>query len=212
MSRARLVALAMAGLALAIVGAVLFGWLSYPDDRSVEGAYLRIVSAVHRDRPDEFFAYLETEAQHASFTIRNYRRKARDRVLAAYPRGERARVAERYAAEAAADDGAGVFALYAQRRGWLPQLRRDLSGVAKIEEAGELATLQTARGTRYSFRRRDNGIWGLTLFTAELVAEAERAARDYEIIDVAARDHERVRRRQEPAPPRAATSAKPEPR
>jgi hypothetical protein len=49
----------------------------------------------------------------------------------------------------------------------------------------------TARGTRDGFRRRENGIWGLTLFTADLVAEAERAARDAEVVEKAAADYER---------------------
>jgi hypothetical protein len=50
------------------------------------------------------------------------------------------------------------------------------------------------RGTRYPFRRRpENGIWGLTLFTPTLTAEAERAARDFALIDAAAKDYERAR-------------------
>jgi hypothetical protein len=51
----------------------------------------------------------------------------------------------------------------------------------------------TARATRYPFRRRDNGIWGLTIFTAELEAEAERATRDLDMVDRAARDYERAK-------------------
>ena len=53
-------------------------------------------------------------------------------------------------------------------------------------------TVETVRGTRYPFRRRPNGIWGLTLFTATLVAEAEKAARDAKLIDKAAADYERA--------------------
>jgi hypothetical protein len=49
----------------------------------------------------------------------------------------------------------------------------------------------TARGTRYPFRRRENGMWGLTLFTAELVAEAEKAARDFDVVKRAADDYAR---------------------
>jgi hypothetical protein len=67
--------------------------------------------------------------------------------------------------------------------------------VASVERNAERATVQTARGTRYPFRiRPENGIWGLTLFTAELVQEAERAARDFQLIDRAAADYERARR------------------
>ena len=58
---------------------------------------------------------------------------------------------------------------------------------------GDRATLETARGTRYAFRKRENGVWGLTAFTAELVAEAEKAARDAEIVTKAADDYARAR-------------------
>lgn len=52
-----------------------------------------------------------------------------------------------------------VFALYAEREHWLDRLRRDMSGIKKVEVAGERATVETVKGTRYPFRRRDNGIW-----------------------------------------------------
>jgi hypothetical protein len=64
-----------------------------------------------------------------------------------------------------------------------------------VETRGERATVETARGTRYPFRRRpENGIWGLTLFTATLAAEAERAARDFALIERAADDYELAKR------------------
>jgi hypothetical protein len=115
-------------------------------------------------------------------------------VSAAYPEPERTRLLALYEAEALAPDGADIFALYARRRGWLNRLRRDLSGVQRVERKGERATVETARGTRYPLRvRPENGIFGLTLFTAELGAEAERAARDFGIIDKAAADYERAK-------------------
>lgn len=187
------------GLALFAVAGL--GWLawanvSYPSDRTPEGAYLRVVNAVNRGKPEEFFAYLETPAQHACYTIRDYRKRARERVAAAYPEPERSQLLSQYRAEAEAPDGADVFALYAHRRGWLNRLRRDLSGVAKVEKKGERATVETVRGTRYPLRvRPENGIYGLTLFTADLVAEAERAARDFGIIERAAADYERASRK-----------------
>jgi len=172
---------------------VAWAWVTYPSDHTPEGAYLRIMVAVNRGRPEDFFAYTETEAQHACYTIRDYRKRARDRVLAAYPEPERTRVSEAYRALAEAPDGADVFGLYARERAWLDRLRRDLSRVDKVEMAGERATVQTVRGTRYPMRRRDNGIWGLTLFTAALVAEAEKVARDAALVDKAALDYERAR-------------------
>ncbi len=89
-----------------------------------------------------------------------------------------------------------MLAIYAKQNGWMNRLRKDMSGVAKIDVQGERATVQTAHGTRYPFRRRDNGIWGLTLFTATLSAEAEKAARDLALIDKAASDYEHAAKRE----------------
>ena len=163
---------------------------TYPSDHTPQGAYLRVAIAVNRGRAEDFFAYLETRSQHAAYTIRDYRKKTRERVLQSFPEPERSRLAAEYAEQAAAPDGADVLAIYAKQNGWMNRLRKDMSGVAKVEQQGERATVQTARGTRYPFRRRDNGIWGLTLFTATLSAEAEKAARDMAVIDKAANDYE----------------------
>lgn len=164
----------------------------YPSDTTPEGAYLRIAKAVNLGRPRDFFAYIETDAQHAAYTIRDYRKKARDRILATYPEPERTELSRRYEPYANAPDGADVFALYSDERGFLARLRRDVSGIAKVEISGERASVETARGTRYAFRKRENGIWGLTMFTAALSAEAEKAARDFSVIDRAAADYERT--------------------
>src|SRR3954465_10736246 len=109
----------LAGLASVIVLALVWAHVSFPSDRTPEGAYLRVVIAVNRGRPEDFFAYTETRAQHAAYTIRDYRRQARQRVLAAYPEPERSRLSREYEAEATAADGADVFALYAKRQGWI---------------------------------------------------------------------------------------------
>lgn len=183
---------ALGALAAAGVG----GWqmLRFPPDTTPEGAYLRIARSIGRGEPLVVFAYLEDQAQHSAYTIRDYRKKARDRVAEAYPEPERGRLLEQYGPHADAPDGADVWVEMAARLGWIARLRRDLSGIARVETAGERATIETARGTRYPFRRRENGIWGLTLFTAVLVAEAERAARDWEVVDRAAADYERAQR------------------
>jgi hypothetical protein len=167
----------------------------FPPESSPEGAYTRIALAVADRRPRDAFAYLETEAQWASFTIRDVRRRACDRVRAAYPPAEAAPLIEAWHTEADAPDGPDAFGALAARRGWLPRLERDLSGVAHVEIQGERATVVTARGTRYPFRRRENGIWGLTIFTAELQAEAERASRDLEVVERAAADYDRAKER-----------------
>lgn len=184
--------LVLVGLGLLVAARVVYAYLSFPSDRTPQGAYLRVAIAVNRGHAEDFFAYTETRAQHAAYTIRDYRKKARERVLASYPEPERSRLAQEYAAEANAPDGADIFALYAKRYGWMARLRRDLSGIKKIEISGDRATVETAHGTRYPFRRRENGIWGLTSFTPMLDAEAERAARDFSVIEKAAADYQRV--------------------
>jgi hypothetical protein len=188
----RLALLALVLVVGGIAARIVYAYAAFPSDRTPEGAYLRVAIAVNRGRPEDFFAYTETRAQHAAYTIRDFRKKARERVLAAYPEPERSRLSAAYAAEANAPDGADVFALYAKRHGWITRLRRDLSGIKKVEVAGDRATVETAHGTRYPFRRRDNGIWGLTQFTPILDAEAERAARDFSVIDQAAADYARA--------------------
>lgn len=167
--------------------------LTFPSDRKPEGAYLRVVIAVNKGDPSAFFWYTETEAQHACYTIRDYRKKSVERIAASYPEPEKSRALSAYRAVAEAPDGADVFAIYARDKGWLDRLRRDLSGVGHVEVRGDRATVQTVRGTRYPFRRRENGIWGLTLFTASLTAEAERVARDAALVEQAASDYDRAR-------------------
>ncbi|HVJ91280.1 MAG TPA: hypothetical protein VM580_15860, partial [Labilithrix sp.] len=82
-----------------------------------------------------------------------------------------------------------------RERGWARRLRKDLSGIASVDldPKAERASVVTVRGTRWPFRKRDNGIWGLTIFTAELVAEAEKATRDLAVVEAAAADYDKVR-------------------
>jgi hypothetical protein len=181
------------GAAAALTGLLGVALTRFPEDTTPEGAYLRIARSISKGDLRGCFPYLEDRAQHAAHTIRAYRRKARDRIAESYPEPERSRRMALYQAHADAPEGADVWAEMAARLGWMARLRRDLSGIATLEVAGERATLETAHGTRYAFRRRDNGIWGMTLFTAELTAEAERAARDWEVVERAALDYERAR-------------------
>ena len=166
----------------------------FPPDKTPEGVYFRVALALNQGDPRALFAYLEDDAQHACYTIRAYRKRASERVSASYPEPERTRLLAEYAAHANAPDGADVWVDLANRRGFVARLKRDTSGAVKVDVAGDRATIETARGTRYALRRRENGIWGLTLFTAELVAEAERAARDAEVVDKAADDYARARK------------------
>jgi hypothetical protein len=186
----RWLSLVLGALLAVLVLSLAWAHASFPSDRTPEGAYLRIVIAVNRGRAEDFFAYTETRAQHACYTIRDYRRKTKQRVEASFPEPERSRLLAQYEAEAAAADGADILAIYAKQYGWMNRLRRDMSGIARVERSGERATVETAHGTRYPFRRRENGIWGLTSFTAVLSTEAEKAARDLELIDKAASDYE----------------------
>jgi hypothetical protein len=180
------------GAALAAAGGLLWRQMSkFPPDTTPEGAYLRIAFNISEGNARASFAYLEDRAQHAAYSILDYRRKASERIAAAYPEPDRSRLLDAYRAHATAEDGADVWLDLAQKRGFIARLRRDLSGIAKVEVTGERASIETARGTRYPFRRRENGIWGLTMFTAELTAEAERAARDWDVVERASLDYER---------------------
>ncbi len=190
-------ALLLLGTAGAVVVGVPVGWSAYaalrfPSDRTPEGAYLRIVLALNKGREQDVFPYLETEAQHALFTIREYRAKALGRVRATFVEPERTKWEAAYRDEGDAQDAAALFAVLARREGWAARLRKDLSGISAVERVGKRATVETTRGTRYPFREADNGIWGLTIFTAELVARKQRASRDFEIIDRAASDYEQA--------------------
>jgi hypothetical protein len=174
-------------------GSRLVGHRPFPPDTTPEGAYARIALAMAERRPRDAFAYLETEAQWASYTIRDARRRACERIRASYPPEEGAKLLHDWSHVAEAPDGADAFAALAVARGWIARLERDLSGAARTEIEGERATVVTGRGTRYAFRRRDNGIWGLTIFTPELMAEAEKASRDLDVVVHAAEDYDRGR-------------------
>jgi hypothetical protein len=191
---------------VAVVGAAMVVVLAYvlvrpfPPDTTPEGAYMRIAKAVAESNPQGMFAYLETEAQWASYTVQDARKKAVARLRADYPADVAEPLLREYAPLGDALDGPAAFAVLAEGRGWIGRLRRDLSGIAKVDldantlQASARATVVTQRGTRYAFRRRDNGIWGLTLFTVDLMAEAERASRDLKLVERAADDYARGKR------------------
>ncbi|MRG96765.1 hypothetical protein [Polyangium spumosum] len=186
----------VAGLSLfsvGVIGYVTYTVAKFPPDTTPEGAYMRVAANLAKGDARTCFHYLEDSAQHAAYSIRDYRKKASERISQAYPEPERTRLLDAYRAHATAEDGADVWVDLATKRGFVTRLRKDLSGLAKVEIVGERATVETARGTRYGFRRRENGMWGLTLFTADLVAESERAARDWDIVERAAKDYERGR-------------------
>jgi hypothetical protein len=193
-SRRKMIAIAAAAL-LVPAGAIALLHRPFPSDRTPEGAYVRIARSVSVDDPQGFFAYLETEAQWACYTLREMRKKARDRVIASYPEPQRSELALAYAPFADAADGSDVFAHLYRSRLWARRLRKDLSGMAHVDvdPKGERASVVTIHGTRWPFRKRDNGIWGLTVFTAELLAEAEKATRDLAVVEAAAADYDKVR-------------------
>lgn len=186
--------LSVIALALA-VGVALAFYRPFPPDNTPEGAYARIAKAIAEQHPRDVFAYLEQDAQDAAFTIHEMRKASCAAIEKSYPRGaERDALLAAYRDDARAD-GPDELVLLAARHGFFARLRRDLSGVARVETEGERATVTTARGTRYSFRRRPNGIWGLTLFTAEMLADSERATRDYTSVRAAANDYERAEKK-----------------
>ena len=166
--------------AAAVVGAwaATRNAFDFPPDTQPEGAYLRIVHNLVEGDPKVLFEYLEDAGRHAIFTLHDFRKRSNELVDKSFPEPDRRRLLDEYAKVAGAADGHALFLQLAEERGWLRRLRRDLSGVASVQIEGERATVVTARETRYSFRRRDNGVWGLTMFTAELLVDANRAARD----------------------------------
>ena len=166
---------------------------TFPPEDTPEGSYARIALAVAEGRPRDLFAYLEDDSQWAAHTIRKERRVALDRARKSYPPDALAPLVASYGADAVAADGVDVFVRLGNARGWFDRLRRDLSGVARVEVLGDRATIVTAHGTRYPMRRRKGGIWGLTLFSVELSADAERATRDRTRIEEAASDYDRAR-------------------
>jgi hypothetical protein len=175
-------------------GACALLYRPFPSDRTPEGAYMRIARAAGADDPRSFFPYLETEAQWACYTLRDMRRKASAIAASHYPEPQRSQLLAEYAPLAELPDGSDVFdSLYRSGR-WSQRLRKDLSGIRSVEldAASERATVTTVRGTRWPFRKRENGIWGITIFTAELVAEAERATRDLSVVEGAAADYDRL--------------------
>ena len=182
---------ALAGLLLLALFATRL-YKPYPADTTPEGAYLRAARAFAAGRTQDAFAYTETEAQWASYTLRDNRKQALERA-ASFPPSERARVEADYKTVALCMDGADVFAHYAAARKWDQRMRKDLSGVDHVERdaTGERATVVTAKGTRYTFRKRDNGIWGMTMFTADLMSEAARSAQDLRMLQSAADDYAR---------------------
>ncbi len=201
MKLGRRTAIAIGGaLVVAPAFAVAALYRPFPSDRTPEGAYMRIARCVSLDDPKAFFAYLETEAQWASYTLRDVRKKARTRVMESYPEPQRSTLATAYAPFADAPDGSDVFAHVYRERGWARRLRKDLSGVARVDldPASDRASVVTVRGTRWPFRRRDNGIWGLTVFTAELLADAEKATRDLAVVESSAADYDRLKARAQP--------------
>jgi len=167
----------------------------FPPDGTPEGAYARVAKAIAEQRERDVFPYLEQDAQDAAFSIRDMRRAACDAIDKSYPAGaERDALLAEYGPDATTKDGPDEFLLLASRHHFLARLRADLSGIANVERSGERATITTAHGTRYSFRRRPNGMWGLTLFTAEMLADSERAARDLAGVKAAAADYARAGR------------------
>lgn len=189
--RAKLIGIAAAVAIVIVLTALIYR--PYPSDRTPEGAYMRVARSVATDDPRAFFAYLETEAQWACYTIRDMRRKAHARVGRSYPEPQRSQLLAQYEPLARAPDGSDAFAFLYRERQWARRLRKDMSGVARIDLDGDRASIVTTRGTRWPFRVRDNGIWGLTVFTAELVAESEKATRDLAVVEAAAADYDRLR-------------------
>ncbi len=178
-----------------LVAAALFLLLRtpFPPNDSPDGAYARIAKALAEGHPRDLFPYLETDAQWACISVHDARKAAKTRVTVSYPSSEQPAARAEIGPLADSTDGEDVFVKTAESRGWLARLKKDLSGTKGVEISGDRATIITARGTRYSFRRRDNGMWGLTMFTAELVSDRDKATRDLEVVNAAGDDYDRAK-------------------
>lgn len=186
-NRRRIVVASLGLLAIAVAAVVFYR--PFPPDKTPEGAYARIAKAIAERHPRDVFAYLEQDAQDAAFTIHEMRKASYEAIEKNYPKGaERDGLLAAYGPDARAD-GPEELLLLDARHAFIARLRQDLSGIANVEARGDRATITTARGTRYTFRRRPNGVWGLTLFTAEMLAESERASRDLASVRTAAADY-----------------------
>lgn len=163
----------------------------FPAASTPEGSYMRLARAVSEGQLETAFAYLEDDARDACYTVHRTRKDASTLVAEAFPEPERSEVLARYKEEAETSGGPAVFTLEANEHGWVTRLKKDLSGVAAVETDGERATVVTARGTRYTFRKQRDGGFGLTMFTADLVAKGNRAARDLDVVRKAAVDYGR---------------------
>jgi len=188
----RIARLALAVLAAAALFAAVYV-RRYPADTTPEGAYLRLAKHLELGQPELAFSYLEVDARDAAYVMARSRTDALARVRAAFPAEEARAFAESYAALATGDDGPKAFARYAEPRGWLRRLAKDVSPIDHVEADGERATVVTRKGTRYPFHRDRDGRYGLTSFTAELVAQAKQATRDLEVVGRSAADYERRR-------------------
>lgn len=172
----------------------LFAKFRFPSEKTPEGAYLRLVVAFGPGKVRDAFPYLEDEAQAALYTIHEYRKKSLEKVRASFKEPEKSRWEAEYRQHGDAPDPESLWVAMAAERGWDRRMRKDLSGIATIERKDRRVTVETARGTRYPFRLGDNGIWGLTLFTADLVDLKQRAARDYQLVEKASQDYEQAPR------------------
>jgi hypothetical protein len=192
MTRRIVFAVVIVSIAVGVVALVFYK--PFPPDKTPEGSYARIAKAIAEQRSRDVFPYLEQDAQDAAFSIHDMRKAASDAIRASYPAGaEKDALLASYRAEAEAPDGPDVFLVLDKKHGFITRLRKDLSGVAKVETEGERATITTAHGARYTFRRRPNGVWGLTRFSAEMLEESERAARDLASVRAAADDYARAK-------------------
>jgi hypothetical protein len=186
------------GGATALIGGIPLGWslwtsYRFPSDRTAQGCYVRIALAFAKARLVDCFPYLETASQHALYSIHDFRKRSIARIRGSFEEPERSRLLDAYGAEGDAQGPPEAWVVLARQRGWDVRMRRDLSGIKEAETAGDRATIITAQGTRYPFRRADNGIWGLTLFTAELIDHKDRAARDFAMVERVGGDYDRAK-------------------
>ena len=133
----RRVALAVVAAGAVAAASAWRRFAALPPDSTPEGAYVRVGAALDQGDARGVYALLDDDARAACGAIRDARRRASERVAAAYLEPERSRLLAAYAPEAGAVEGGDAWLVEAARHGYVALLRADTSGVEHVERAPE---------------------------------------------------------------------------
>ncbi len=173
------------------LGTALVTHRPFPPDATPEGAYARIALALSNGRPKDAFAYLETDAQWAGYLDPRRSetgRRAREGKLP----GDRTGSVARGVAQRGGRAGRRRCVRSSGQTPWVDRAARE--GLVGRDSDGNTGRPRDHRNrAKHALlvsptRQRH---LGADPFTAELQAEAERAARDLDVVERAADDYDR---------------------